>query len=277
MNRFRLDPEEDGFFEEDRQRIDVELERQHDPLGHESVALVSFTWIQRQPHSHPVGSAAQPQRLRQMRFAGTHRSRIGNPQYLHTRSQHGGRRVERAALIQHLALDEQHAPADVEQNILGLILLHRLLSLNSMGFGAEAGQRSRHQTGRMESQRADVDLLRPVQRRRTAAVRCQFEEADVAVGGVDQENIPEDVEQQHLPADVGHRAQGIVQAGHIARVDAHLVRIGRDAVASDDQLLLPPEQPAGHHEILLLRFVAEEFPAAGDERVEGETRAPGHG
>ena len=150
-----------------------------------------------------------------------------------------------------------------------------------MGFSTEAGQGSRHQTRRMETQRAHINLLRPFQRRSSGSVErfplFQSEQADVAVGGVDQQIISHQVEQQHLARHLSDATEGIVQAGHVARVNADLVPISDNAVAAHDQLLLPPEQSASHDEILFLRFVAEEFPAAGDQRVESEARTPGHG
>ena len=45
VKRFRFHAEENGFFEEHRQRVDVQLEGQHNPLGHERVTFISFTWI----------------------------------------------------------------------------------------------------------------------------------------------------------------------------------------------------------------------------------------
>ena len=126
MHRVGLYTQEDGLFKQNRKRVNVQLEWQHYPLGHESVALVSFARIKRKPHPHSVGSATQPKRLRQVRLAGATGARIRHPQNLHTRSQHRRSGVRRLVIplggvrlyMSGFTLDQQHPTANVQQNIL---------------------------------------------------------------------------------------------------------------------------------------------------------------
>lgn len=52
-----------GILKKNSQRVDVDVEREHNASGEEGVGLAMVAWEERQPHFHPCLTAGQPQRL----------------------------------------------------------------------------------------------------------------------------------------------------------------------------------------------------------------------
>lgn len=72
--------------EEHGQRIDVDVEGQHDAAGEEGVRLAMVAGEQRQPHLHAGLTARQPQRFQQVALLAV--GAAGGPHVLHALRQH---------------------------------------------------------------------------------------------------------------------------------------------------------------------------------------------
>lgn len=72
--------------EEHGQRVDVDVEGQHDAAGEEGVRLAVVAGEQRQPHLHAGLAARQPQRLQQVALLAV--GAAGGPHVLHALGQH---------------------------------------------------------------------------------------------------------------------------------------------------------------------------------------------
>ena len=79
-------PEYQGVLEQHSQRVDIDVEGQHDASGEEGVGLAVVPGKQRQPDFHARLAAGQPQGLQQVALLPV--GATGGPHVLHTLSQH---------------------------------------------------------------------------------------------------------------------------------------------------------------------------------------------
>lgn len=79
-------PQYQGVLEQHSQRVDVDVERQHDASGEEGVGLAVVPRKQRHPDFHPRLTAGQPQGLQQVALLPV--GATGGPHVLHTLGQH---------------------------------------------------------------------------------------------------------------------------------------------------------------------------------------------
>lgn len=102
------------------------------------------------------------------------------------------------------------------------------------------------------------------------------EHRDETVGRERDQLIFEQMNQHDGGGHLNYFRISIVQFA-VLRIDAQFVALLHQTVAAHQQEVVPPQQTAGHNEILLLRFVAKQFPFAGDQRVEGDAGSAGDG
>lgn len=81
--------QDEGVLEQNGQRVDVDVEGQHDPAGQKGMRFTVIPGEERKPHLHPRLAAGQPQRLRQVALFTV--VATGGPDVLHTLSQNHGR------------------------------------------------------------------------------------------------------------------------------------------------------------------------------------------
>lgn len=79
-------PQYQGVLKQDRQRVNVDVEGQHDSPGEEGVGLAMVPRKQRQPDFHPCLTAGQPQGLQQVALLSV--GATGGPHVLYTLSQY---------------------------------------------------------------------------------------------------------------------------------------------------------------------------------------------
>ncbi|TNN81198.1 hypothetical protein EYF80_008532 [Liparis tanakae] len=79
-------PQHQGVLEQHGQRVDVDVERQHDAPGEEGVGLAMVSGKQRQPDFHAGLATGQPQGLQQVALLLV--GATGGPHILHTLGQH---------------------------------------------------------------------------------------------------------------------------------------------------------------------------------------------
>lgn len=79
-------PQYQGILKQHGQRVDVDVEGQHDASGEEGVGLAVVSWKQRQPDFHACLAAGQPQGLQQVALLPV--GATGGPNILHTLGQH---------------------------------------------------------------------------------------------------------------------------------------------------------------------------------------------
>lgn len=79
-------PQYQGILKQHSQRVDVDVERQHDASGEKGVGLAMVSGKQRQPDFHACLATGQPQGLQQVAFLPV--GATGGPHILHTLSQH---------------------------------------------------------------------------------------------------------------------------------------------------------------------------------------------
>lgn len=79
-------PQDQGVLKQHSQRVDVDVERQHDAPGEEGVGLAMVSGKQRQPDFHAGLTTGQPQGLQQVALLLV--GATGGPHILHTLGQH---------------------------------------------------------------------------------------------------------------------------------------------------------------------------------------------